>query len=109
MKTVALDFDGVLHAYKGWKGDIPTGKPITGALPACRKLAKKFNLIVFTTRKPEHVAQWLKKYNFDMFDGITNEKPEWLVLVDDRCIRFNGIWEGLVEHIENFNPYWKTK
>lgn len=108
MKTVALDFDGVLHSYTGWDGDIPTGEPILGALPACQELAKGFNLVVFTTRKPEFVSEWLMKHGFNMFEGITNTKPEWMVLVDDRCIRFNGAWEGLVEHIKHFNPYWKA-
>jgi hypothetical protein len=108
MKTVALDFDGVLHSYSGWNGELPTGDPIEGALSACQELAKRFNLIVFTTRKPELVEEWLAKHGFDMFSGITNSKPEWLVLVDDRCIRFNGTWTGLVERIDHFNPYWKT-
>lgn len=109
MKTIAIDFDGVIHSYKGWDGDVPTGKPILGALPACRRLAKKFTLIVFTTRNMENVRTWLALHGFDMFDKITNTKRQWHLLIDDRCIRFTGTWEGLSEHVENFEPYWKTR
>lgn len=44
-----------------------------------------------------------------MFEEVTNVKSEFFLLIDDRCIRFNGTWGGLAEHVKHFNPYWKAQ
>ena len=48
-KTIAVDFDGVLHCWdKGWTGYTPTDEPIEGAREFVKKLAGDgYNLIIF--------------------------------------------------------------
>lgn len=105
-RTIALDFDGVLHRYDGWQGGKIQG-PIDGAREAVEKLlARGHEVVVFTTRDAQHVRQWLNKYDFPPLE-ITATKRPFYVLVDDRALRFDGQWgEEVVQAIEGFEPYW---
>lgn len=73
VKTVAVDFDGVIHAYgRGWvDGSIYDG-PKVGAVDALRKLMQTYAVFVHTTREPEQVMPWLESLGFD-------------VTIDERC------------------------
>lgn len=105
---IALDFDGVLHAYTGWNGPVPTGKPIEGALDACVELMKKFEVIIFTTRDAEKTSFWLRKHGFPALK-VTNTKPICILLVDDRAVTFHGEWTPeLLHRIKGFRAYWDT-
>lgn len=109
MNTIALDFDAVIHTYTGWTGDEPKGKPLPGALEACRELAKTHELVVFTTRNVELVRSWLSRNGFDMIVIVTDRKPPWIVLLDDRAVCFNGSWDGVVDRLRGFKTYWEGK
>ena len=90
-------------------GRIALPGPIAGAKEACTELAKSFDVLCFTTRKPALVLQWLKDNDMEgIFSDVTNEKRPYIVLIDDRAIRFNGEWnEKLIGKILNFNTYWE--
>jgi len=76
-KTVCVDMDGVLATYHGWRGVEEIGDPLPGAVEFTKKLAEKFDIVIFTTRcnpeinKPEaahllvnRVKDWLDKHGF---------------------------------------------
>lgn len=49
---IALDFDGVLHAYtSGWTGPIPFDPPVPGAINFCEQLVMEgYDVSIFSTR-----------------------------------------------------------
>lgn len=65
MKTIAIDFDGVIHKYsKGWQdGDI-YDKPNEGAFEYLNELLSGENSVfIFSTRSPRQIKQWLKRHS----------------------------------------------
>lgn len=104
-KTIAIDFDGVLHKYNGWQNG-KIDEPISGSLEAIKTLSAKRSVIIFTTRPEEIVKKWLKKYGFpDLV--VTNKKEKFYVMVDDRGLRFDGKWtDEIIRSIFKFEPYW---
>jgi phosphoglycolate phosphatase-like HAD superfamily hydrolase len=95
-KTLAIDFDGVIHSYlKGWQDGEIYGAPMEGAREYMERLKSRgYTLIVFTTRVDHGaVVEWLKKYKIP-FDGVTNIKPIATAYIDDRAIRFTN-WRDI--------------
>jgi hypothetical protein len=71
--TLAIDFDGVIHAYsKGWQDGTIYDPPIPGALNGLRTLMDQHAVFIHTSREPEQVMPWLEGYGFD-------------VTIDERC------------------------
>lgn len=105
--TLLVDFDGVLHDYKGWNGNEPTGEPIPQSRAAMCALESTHRLICFTTRPIEFVEPWLKRYGFPPMK-ITNIKEPAVLIIDDRAITFTGIWNNeLLARIKSFQAYWE--
>ena len=108
VKTVCLDFDGVIHSYRsGWKGveNIPD-PPIHGAREAIAHLRKRYRVVVHSARGNtqvgrEAIARWLAKHNIEV-DEISETKPPAFVYVDDRGIAFNGNWSDTLLAIGAF-------
>ncbi len=97
MRTVAVDLDGVLAQYDGWKGDEHIGEPIPGAVAFVNKLSEFANVTVHTARmytSHDLVRKWLDEHGFryaNVWAG--NGKPIASAYVDDRavsCIPENG-------------------
>jgi hypothetical protein len=111
MKTLAIDFDGVLSAYTGWKGDMaPLDPPLPGAiefLEAC--VAHGFAVTIFTTRPEQLVSEWLEAHapqiGYSQI-GITNKKPPAWLYIDDRCFLFKGTFPSM-EEIDKFKAWWQ--
>ena len=78
--TIAVDFDGVIHAYtRGWADGTIYDPPLPGAINGLRQLLDQDAVFIFTTREPEQVMPWLEQHGFD-------------VTIDDRCgVCPNGI------------------
>ena len=110
-KTIALDFDGVIHNYAGWKGADVFEGPIDGAREFLESLYMKLNfkIAIHTTRKPGLVYNWLVQTDMAQFvSSITNEKPLAVAYVDDRGIRFNGDFDEILKTVERgTDPWWK--
>lgn len=107
-KTLLIDLDGVLNVYTGgYEPDfIP---PIrNGAKEFITNLAQNYELILFTTRPKEIAQKWCEENGLlENFSEITNEKkPAWL-MIDDRCLTFNGNYDDLTIQIHNFTPWYK--
>ena len=106
-KTIALDFDAVLHTYVGWR-DGHMDVPIAGSRDAVLELQRRgFEVVVFTTRSPEDVERFLSENDFPAL-FVTRVKLPFVVMVDDRAIRFEGRWTPeLIDQIASFRPYWE--
>lgn len=108
-----MDFDGVIHSYKsGWRGvDIIPDPPVPGIWKFIEELRKDYKVLVFSSRTntPEGVyaiRKWLEKYNI-IVDDVIDHKPPAYLTIDDRCICFEGNYEGLKERIDSFVPWTK--
>lgn len=91
-RTVAVDFDGVIHSYvSGWQGLVPTDPPREGALEFVEQLqALDYIVVVHTARAndPQGLAatiHWLANYSFPEMT-VTANKPMAIAYIDDRAI-----------------------
>lgn len=108
-KTLLIDLDGVLNTYSGnYDPDfIPPMRD--GAKEFLAELCqKKFELVLFTTRPKNFAQQWCSENGLlDYFSEVTDKKkPAWLI-IDDRCLNFNGSYEEITLQILNFTPFYK--
>lgn len=98
--TVAVDFDGTLATYHGWRGSSNFGDPIQETVETVRLLKKMgWKIIIFTTREEtEGLRQWLDE-NQVPYDEInknsenppnTSVKPLADVFIDDRAVNYHG-------------------
>jgi hypothetical protein len=111
MKTLAIDFDGVLSTYTGWKGDeAPLDPPLPGAIDFLTEcLNHGFRIMIFTTRPIQIIDEWLDKYappEVANVVHITAEKPPAWLYIDDRCFLFTGTFPTM-EEIDKFKAWWQ--
>lgn len=102
-RTIALDFDGVLHSYSsGWTGPKPMDAPVPGALALVEALkARKYRLVVFTARDDvAAVGEWLKQHGFPAMT-VTQTKPKAALYVDDRGLRFDGNPKTILDFVDD--------
>lgn len=107
-RTIAVDFDGVLHDYRrGWHDGSVYGEPVPGSVEAITKLvAAGYSYYVFTTRavatreefdataQIQEIRQWLDRHRFPAPLRISGEKWPALAYIDDRAVRFTT-WEDV--------------
>jgi len=92
-RTVCLDFDGVLAEYHGWNSKNTLGNPFPGARIFVEQvMAAGYDVVVYTTRRVEVVADWLNLYGYPLAVGVVTDKPRAMVYIDDRGFRFTGDW-----------------
>jgi len=113
-KAVAVDFDGVIHAYsRGWQDGSIYDDPVPGAFDALHSLLESYSVIVFTSRNTTDTAKWLYvKGEFEctidpgpsveFWNGrgilfVTNRKLPAVAYIDDRGIRFESWDQTLVD------------
>lgn len=98
--TIAIDFDGVLHAYsRGWEDGVIYDDPTPMSAGALSNLELDYQLIVFTAREDlDPVRKWLKEHYPNNDLKVTNRKPKAKIYIDDRAIRFDG-WVNTMEAI----------
>lgn len=114
MKTVIFDFDGVIHSYKsGWQGvDVIPDPPVPGIKEEIQRIrGAGYKVVVVSTRcyQTGGIAA-IKNYLIDHdigVDDVTWEKPPAIIQIDDRAICFDGNPEGLLEKIQEFQPWMK--
>ncbi len=117
-RTVAVDVDGVLAQYTGWKdsaGQIGLPYPHTARL-LC-ELKHKNRVVIWSSRSSALIHTWLVKHNLLQFvDEInTNSrilgdnpgKPIASVYIDDRAIRFDGDVDKLLSNVECLTEWWR--
>jgi hypothetical protein len=124
MKTVAIDFDGVIHKYgKGWQNGSIYDDDIPGALDVILRFQKSgWAVYILSTRSPYQIKRWLERlqdtvyvmtdislirfrtipwwmfwkkfWNSTKVVAITQKKLAANVYVDDRACQFFGDWEA---------------
>ncbi len=95
VKTIAIDFDGVIHKYsKGWQDGVIYDDLMDDAKEVIDELTKKgFKCVVFTARESLlPVKEWLITHKLDL--PVTNKKPPAIAYIDDRGIRFTN-WKDI--------------
>ncbi len=96
VKTIGVDFDGVIHKYsEGWKDGEIYDIPTYGVVSALAKLIELgYEILIFSTRcnteqGRKDIAQYMKKYGIPyskIYDG--KGKPLMILLIDDNVIRY---------------------
>lgn len=112
MKTISIDFDGVIHDYSaGWTGYVPQGEPVPCAREFVRWcLSMGYEVVVSTCRAYTQIGrlavrEWLEGHGFPVERmQITCEKPHADWYVDDRAIRFEGDFAAVGEQMRR--PVW---
>lgn len=109
-QTVAVDFDGVIHAYsKGWHDGTIYDPPVDGALEALERLHHRYKVVILTTRvnpdmpgghaQEKRIIDWLEENGFregEHFDEVTHAKPPAVVYIDDRALHFTS-WDQALD------------
>ena len=108
-KTIAIDFDGVIHRYsKGFQGlHNAYDEPTEGTEDALKTLkAEGYRLIIVSSRPVEAINKWLKQYDLDKyFDDVSNTKHPAKYYIDDHAVRFpkgeKDPWLDVLTFIDN--------
>lgn len=118
LRTVAVDFDGVIHSYSsGWTGYEPKDDPEPGALGFILGLqAQGYEVVIMSARahNEEGVKQteeWLKRHGFPNL-RVTNEKVTAVAYVDDRAVPYttgSGDWESATRRISQLSTVAATQ
>jgi hypothetical protein len=111
--TVAVDFDGVLAEYDGWKGAENLGQPRADVVAALRALrAEGWKIVVHTTRSAEQISGYLAIHQIPYDDinrnaAYNNEgsKPVATVYWDDRALRYSGDAARDLDSIRDFRTW----
>lgn len=107
-KTILIDLDGVLNTYTGDFDEhfIPPIKE--GALEFIKKLSVNYKIKIFTTRNNLLSAEWVINNGLkDFVNDVTNIKEPSYLIIDDRCVNFNGNYDELEKQINNFEVWYK--
>lgn len=111
VKTVCIDFNGVLDTYTGWTKDMIDGTEY-GPRPGVQEFLEQVNElgyrpVILTAIEPFAVMAWLKKYGlWHLIHDVTNIKPAAIAYIDDRAIQFNGDFQEVLGQLIGFKPYW---
>lgn len=117
VKTIAIDFDGVIHQYsRGWQDGAIYDPPMPGAIDALTILMEHYAVFIHTTRIAADVAGWLADRGFDTLvdvEGPSHPKREFwneqgtllvtdrklpaVAYVDDRAVRFHNWMQAMAE------------
>jgi hypothetical protein len=112
-QTLAVDFDGVLAEYHGWKGEEILGPPRGDVVNVLRVLRREgWKIIVHTTRSELHIRDYLAKHEIP-YDEINRNseydsrgsKPVATVYWDDRALRYSGDAFRDLDFIRNFRTW----
>tara|TARA_B100000085_G_C18443563_1_gene471816 strand:- start:260 stop:643 length:384 start_codon:yes stop_codon:yes gene_type:complete len=115
-KTVAIDFDGVIHLYsKNFQGlDNAYDPPTPGTIEALDSLKNDgYRLIIVSSRPVPVIKQWLKKYKMShYFDDVSNTKHPARYYIDDHAVRFpkgqDNAWKKTIELIKKLDDERKS-
>ena len=117
MKTICIDFDGVIHDYsKGWLGVDVFTKPIDGASEFTHALKNRgWVIILHTTRKDSpKLRKFLSEndivvdyinYNPHQPKGSEESKIIADIYLDDRGMCFRGSFEQTLIDVLRFRPW----
>lgn len=112
-RTIAVDFDGVIAEYDGWKGSGVLGPPrkdVQTALHALR--AEGWKIVIHTTRGEVEIGEFLVRHDIPHDEINRNSdyrtqgvKPVADVYWDDRAVRYSGDARRDLEMIRSFRTW----
>ena len=110
-KTIAVDFDGVIHDPYG-AALYQFGDPIRGAFKFLQALLDEdFDIVIFTTRvhsprQEQIIRDWFEDHGFAEPNSlkISLEKPAARLYIDDRGYQFTGKFPS-IDYIRSFSPW----
>lgn len=107
-KTILVDLDGVLNTYSGDFDEnfIP---PIRdGAFEFIKSLSDDYIVKIFTSRNLLLTSEWVIKNGLrEYISDITNIKTPCYLIIDDRCINYDGNYADLRTKIDSFKVWFK--
>ncbi|HWG50618.1 MAG TPA: hypothetical protein VN669_13045 [Candidatus Acidoferrales bacterium] len=112
-RTIAVDFDGVLANYDGWKGADVLGEPRADVVIALRILrGEGWKILIHTTRAEQHITDYLVRHEIP-YDEInrnssySNEggKPVATIYWDDRALCYSGNALEDLQEIRSFRTW----
>lgn len=105
-RTIALDFDGVIHGYsKGYHDGTIYDEALPGAFDGIKRLMRFACVYILSTRDANSIVEWMGKrteipcialpkgavrWKRPGTIGVTNEKLLATHFVDDRAVRFTN-------------------
>ena len=112
-RTIAVDFDGVIADYDGWKGAGVLGPPRKDVLEALRVLhAEGWKIIIHTTRGKQEISGYLAEHDIPHHEINRNSdyrtlgtKPVADVYWDDRALCYSGDARRDIEFIRRFRTW----
>ncbi len=112
-RTIAVDFDGVIAEYDGWKGPTELGTPRLDVLDALRSLkGEGWKIVIHTTRSEQEICEYVKRHGIPCDEINRNSdyknngpKPVADVYWDDRAICYSGDARKDLEVIRAFKTY----
>jgi ion channel len=111
--TIAVDFDGVIADYDGWKGTSDFGPPRRDVIEILKVLRSEgWRIMVYSCRASEEIRPYLKE-NSIPFDDINQNpsspsrgaKPVATVYWDDRACCYSGNAQNDLEKLRNFRTW----
>jgi adenylylsulfate kinase len=112
-RTIAVDFDGVIADYDGYKGPGVLGAPRPDVRAAMHTLrAEGWKIVIYTTRGAAEISDYLAQHGFP-FDEINSNcdyrtqgpKPVADVYWDDRAFCYSGDASKDLDQIRNFRTW----
>lgn len=109
-RTVAIDFDGVMNTYIGWRGEDELFEPRPGLKEFLESLAKHgFEVVVHSSRRPEKIRRWLEAHGLShLVARVSETKPPAVCYLDDRAVRFDGNFGDAFLQIVTFKAHWES-
>lgn len=77
-KTIAIDFDGVIHKYsKGWHDGSIYDEAVESSFQSIQQLfISGYTVFIFSTRSPKQIKKWMIEHTFESeyeHDGMGND------------------------------------
>ncbi len=112
-RTIAVDFDGVIAEYIGWRGSGVLGAPRADVVTALGRLRSEgWKVIVHSARGEEEIVDYLVQHGIPHDEINRNSdyqtggvKPVADVYWDDRAVCYSGNAQRDLETIRSFRTW----
>lgn len=112
-RTIAVDFDGVIAEYDGWKGRGVLGLPRQDVCEALQELyAEGWKIVIHSTRGEKEIGSYLREHGIPHHEINRNSdyrtlgvKPVADVYWDDRALSYSGDARRDIHLIRRFRTW----